>query len=269
MSTTNESPDAEHDARRESEETPEEASKDRWTTRLKHKLSTGIATGLARMIAALERLKSRFGEDVASPDERPRKASPHASAKAESHPAPAPVAEAAPKSHKVRNVLIGLLVASGCAALGAGGAYSLFSRVLKDQSIAIDSHEQEIKAFQAQEQEQSKKLADLIHRLETEQKLRGDMETHLVEAEQHRLAAEEQLKQAGSQAGKPQLSVQASGAAPQASGKPSLGAAAESMQRPSKASTFKPPTATRTSNCSLAGSDPAALARCIEEYNRK
>lgn len=236
------------------------AARESWHKRLKNRLASGLARVLAAIIARLQATRTRLGAEDEESEERPR-GKPHAPPAKETV-ASATVSEAGPaKPHKLRNALIMLSLILVAAGAGAGAAYSLLSRLLKDQSLAIDSHEQEIRTFQLEEQEMGKKLAEALRQLEAEQKLRTDMEMRLVEAEQKRVAVE---------AGTKPLAAEAPKAEPSTKAQPPVQKEAETepklVGRPSKASSFKPPA---TANCSLAGSDPAALRRCIDEYNRK
>jgi len=245
-----------HDA-----QTDEPAKAEGWRQRLKHRLVSKLAGMLGSAIARIQGLKARLGEGKDEEEERPRAKLAHPAPPKVETPA-APVAEpSAKKPHKLRNILIVIMLILAAGGIGAGAAYSLLSRLLKDQSLAIESHEQDVRAFQLNEQEQGKKLAELLRELEAERKLRVDMEARLVDAEQRRLAAEANSKTTSTEAAK---------SAPP--GKPDAHPQKEAeidlkvVGRPSKAATFRPPTA---GNCNLAGSDPAALKRCVEEYNRK
>lgn len=260
MSATEE-PVAEHKPERApSRDAPEDepAERESWHKRLKLKLASKIGDLLAATIARLQALKARFpGADDES-EERPR-AKP-------AHPAPppeaaAPTAATAAQPHRLRNVAIlaGLVLAS--CALGAGGAYSLLSRLLKDQSLAIEGHEQEIRTFQLEDQEKGKKLAEVLRQLEAEQKLRTEMEMRLVEAEQKRLVAE-----AAASMPKAEVARQEPAALPGPAARAEPAPETKPSGRPSRASSFGPP---GSGNCSLAGSDPTALRRCIDAYNRK
>ncbi len=252
-----------HSARRDEPE-GDSVSKVAWHKRLRQGIAAKLGRMVAGLIAKLERLKGRLGGGDEESEERPR---------ARPAPPPPPKEEAAPavhtelgpkKSHKLRNVLLVVLLALASAGLGAGAAHTMLSRLLKDQSLAIESHEQELRGFQLQEQESAKKMAELLRKLEAEQKLRADMEARLVEAERQRQAAEATAKQPVSQVQKPELAVKKElQAVPQVKKEPDI--AVSPAGRPSKASSFRPPTV----NCNLAGSDPAALKRCLDDYNRK
>jgi len=246
-------------------DTPEDepASAESWRKRLKHRLASTFAKMLMAAIARLQALRARLGEGEDESEERPRAKTAHPlPPKVEVPPPPPPVAEAhGKKPHKFRNLLIIFLLILVSGGIGTGVAYSFFSRLLRDQSLAIDSHEQELRGFQLEEQEQGRKLAEVIQQREAERKLRTDMEARLVEAEQRRLAAEAGAKQANIEPAKPQLSAK-----PDQHPEKEPETDTKIVGRPSKASTFRPPA---TKNCSLAGSDPASLRRCIDEYNRK
>ncbi len=250
-----------HTLRRDDPE-DESAPKESWFKRLKRGLGSGMGGILGAMIAKLQGLKGRFQSGDDEDEERPRGKPVHL-------PPPLPRVEAVPaspeagprKPSKLRNALIVfalLLLAGG---LGAGASYTLFSRMLKDQSLTIEGHEQEVRAFQLQEQEHGKKLAEALRELQAEQKLRADMEARLVDAEQRRLAAEASAKAPSAPIAAAPIAVKPEQAAPA-----DAGAEAKVTVRPSKASSFRPPT---TANCSLASSDPATLRRCIDDYNRK
>ena len=250
-----------HTLRRDDPE-DESAPKESWLKRLKRGLGSRLGGILGAMIAKLQGLKGRFQPSDDEDEARPRGKPVHL-------PPPPPKVEVSPasteagprKPNKLRNALIVcalLLLAGG---LGAGASYTVFSRMLKDQSLAIEGHEQEVRAFQLQEQEQGKKLAEALRVLQAEQKLRVDMEARLVDAEQKRLAAEASAKALGTPNSTPPIVAKPEQAAPADSA-----TEAKVTVRPSKASSFRPPT---TANCSLASSDPVTLRRCIDEYNRK
>lgn len=233
-----------------------------WYKRLRHRLASKLAKALMAVISRLQALNSRLGGGEGESEDRHRAKAAHPSPPKE-EAAPAPTAETtAKKPHKVRKALIFLFLILGSGGLGAGAAYTLLSRLIKDQSLAIDNHDQEIRVFQLQEQEQGKKLAEVLRQLEAERKLRTDMETRLVEVEQKRIAAEASAKTIMAEPARPQPSARPE----QAVQKDEAQSAKAAARPPSKASSFKPP---GTANCSLAGSDPATLRRCIDEYNRK
>ena len=252
-----------HSAKRDEPE-GDAVSKPAWHKRLRQGLAAKLGRMVAGLIARLERLKGRLGGGGDESEERPRsRPAPPPPPKEEA--APAVHAEAGPKkSHKLRNVLLVVLLVLAAAGLGAGAAHTMLSRLLKDQSLAIEAHEQEMRGLQLQEQESAKKMAEVLRKLEAEQKLRSDMEARLVEAERQRQAAEATAKQHVSEAPKPELAVKKElQAVPQVKKEAEI--AVSPAGRPSKASSFRPPTV----NCNLAGSDPASLKRCIEDYNRK
>lgn len=240
----------------------EPVAKDGWLKRLKTSLGSRLASILTAAIARLQSLKGRLGGDVDEDDPHLRARLVHQAAKIDTH---TPVAVAAKplekRSHRLRAFILLTLLVLCSVALGAGVAYTFFIRLLKDQSVAMEAHEQDIRGFQLEEQEKEKRLAEMLHKLETEQKLRADMEARLVDVEQQRLAVEAKLKKGVAEPIKIETRQidQTPTAEAQIVAKPVT-------NRPSKASTFRPPS---TSNCNLAGSDPATLKRCIEEYNRK
>lgn len=239
----------------------EPVSAESWRKRLRHKLASKLAQILAAAIARLQALKAHLGEGEQESEERPRaKPLPPSPSKVEIPPAPE-ADTSTKRPHKFRNLLIVILLILASGGIGAGTAYSLLSRLLRDQSLAIDSHEQDIRGFQLEEQEQAKKLAEMLRQLETERKLRTDMEARLVEAEQQRLAAEARPKQTNTEVAR---SEPAGKGEPHSQKGPEIDV--KIVGRPSKATTFRPPTA---GNCNLAGSDPSALRRCVEEYNRR
>lgn len=245
-----------HDA---PEDEPDKAES--WLKRLKHRLASKLAKMLGSAIARIQGWKARLGESEEASEDRPRAKVAHPAPPKVEIPPAAEVEPSAKKPHKLRNVLIVIVLILASGGVGAGAAYSLLSRLLKDQSLAIESHEQEVRASQLNEQEQGKKLAEMLRELEAERKLRSDMEARLVDVEQGRLAAEARQKQTNTEVAKSE-----------SPGKPDVHPQKEAeidlkvVGRPSKASTFRPPAA---GNCNLAGSDPAALKRCVEEYNRK
>lgn len=269
MSASEERPDDHREPLR-SRVASEDASvpAERWYTALKRRIGLKVAAILGRLIASLERLNARLGAVDEDSEQRPRH-------KTAAHPAPAvtkveesPPVEVKKKSHRLRNAFSVLLVILLSAGIGAGVTYTLFSRMLKDQSTALDSHEQDIHSFQLEEKEQSAKLSEWMKKFESEQKLLTEMEARLVAAEQQRVTAEAKLKQLQTEVPKAQVSHPPSAQGAEQPAKALPGVSTEVVQRPSKASTFRPPSG-KTGNCNLAGSDPAALTRCIEEYNRK
>lgn len=235
-----------------------------WFKRLKGSLTSRLTGGLVAAITRLQGLKTRLGGGDDESEDRSRARPPHPAPRPESPPSVTPE-QSQKKPGQFRKFLTFAVLIIASLGLGAGGAYTFFSKLLKDQSLAIDNHEQEIRAFQLEELEQEKKMADLLRKLETEQKLRADMETRLVEVEQQRLAAEAKLKSVAPEVsvGKVELPRNVEHPATKKETEPDTKAV---VSRPSKASTFRPPA---NGNCNLAGSDPASLKRCIEDYNRK
>ena len=197
---------------------------------------------LAAAIAFLEKLKQRLGGAQEEPNERHHiKAAPLPQAPAEAQP---------PRRHRRRNVLLilGAVLLTGF--LSAGVAYRLFSKMVRDQAAKIESQQQDINAYQLEEQQQATRIADTMRLLDAERARRLDAEKRL--ADTAAKPAETDTKANGS-------------AAEPVKGRGGDANTVSSFQT----STFKPPEAAKVTNCNLVANDVEALKRCLEEFNRK
>lgn len=213
----------------------------RWHQRFKRFLKTRQANIFAAGKTFLKRFGSRSG--VAKEPEDTRHVEPSATAQATTD------APAVPRRRLRRFlILLGLVLLAG--GLGMGIAYSLLSKVVKDQGTKLESQRQEIITFQLQEQAQAVKLADLLKKFESEQKKCLEAEKQLSEIAQKGPDAE--ATNSAAQPAKAQQNREKS------SGTRSL--------MPSSSSTFSPP---KLVDCNVAASDPGALKRCLDSLNRK
>ena len=199
-----------------------------------------MARVLAAGIAFLQRFKQRFkgSADDEEETEGRRDVKPAAEQQAETAPAP---------RRRLRSFLVMLGVGLLAGGLSMGAAYSLLSKVLKDQSAKLESQQQDLSALQLQEQAQSVKLAELMKKLDVEQMKRLEAEKKLAEIDVKRLET----------------------AAKEGAALPQQESEVTRSLRPSRSSTFRPPAPAKVIDCNVLGGDPAALKRCLDEFNRK
>ncbi|HUW36863.1 MAG TPA: hypothetical protein VMV91_05980 [Rhodocyclaceae bacterium] len=197
---------------------------------------------LSTSIALLERLKKRVG---GAEEEEEYGARPH---HPRAGPLPQETVEAPPRRRRLRKFLLALVVLGLTSLLATGISYRLFSKLLRDQAAKIERQQQDMTGYRLNEQQQANKIAGIMRMLDAERARRQDAEKRLAELDA--------VPKANASAAEPAKEKR-------------LGTSndTETFRSP-QASTSKPRTDAKLTNCTLVDGDVGALKRCLKGLDR-